>query len=438
SFVSVTQAFNTTTSMGRLTLNMLLSFAQFEREVTGERIRDKIAASKRKGMWMGGTVPLGYEPEGRTLAINAAEAETVRTIFRLYLEHGTVRRVKEESDRLRILTKRRRHPDGRQSGGRPMSRGYLYKLLGNPLYIGRIPHKGASYEGQHKPIIDQETWDAVQAGLKGNSHERSSAPRLTEPSPLIGKLFDADGHPLTPSHAVKNGRRYRYYVSRHLITGEAPTDAPAERAGWRLPAREIERIVSSAVDQLLTDRSELAGAARAAGWSVDNIPSLLDKLSALTDTAINYVDQVILGSVAVQITLSLREETGQKGPPIETTVPVTIRRRGVEQRLVLHGVHRSNVAGHTDPALVKALHRAHRWFEDLASGRADSLKAIAAREGVSDRYIGHLLPLAFLSPDLSAAILAGEQPSDLTLERLIHNIDIPLEWDDQHAQLGMS
>ena len=159
SFVSVTQQFNTTTSMGRLTLNMLLSFAQFEREVTGERIRDKIAASKQKGLWMGGLVPLGYEPNGRTLFMNKAEAETVRTLFRLYLEHGTVRQVKAEADRLALKTKIRN--GGQMRGGRPLSRGHIYKLLSNPLYVGRIAHRGKIYEGQHPAIIDAETWDRV-------------------------------------------------------------------------------------------------------------------------------------------------------------------------------------------------------------------------------------------------------------------------------------
>jgi DNA invertase Pin-like site-specific DNA recombinase len=174
SFVSVTQQFNTTSSMGRLTLNMLLSFAQFEREVTGERIRDKIAASKRKGMWMGGFVPLGYDAKDRSLVINEPEAETVRAVFRLYLEHGNVRRVKDEADRLGLATKVRKTENGRMRGGRPLSRGYIYKLLGNPLYAGRIAHKGEVYEGLHEAIIYAETWEAVQRKLAGNAHDRRS------------------------------------------------------------------------------------------------------------------------------------------------------------------------------------------------------------------------------------------------------------------------
>ncbi|MEQ9812986.1 MAG: recombinase family protein, partial [Azospirillaceae bacterium] len=437
SFVSVTQAFNTTTSMGRLTLNMLLSFAQFEREVTGERIRDKIAASKRKGMWMGGTVPLGYEPDGRTLAINQAEAETVRTIFRLYLEHGTVRRVKEETDRLGLLTKRRRYPDGRTSGGRPMSRGYLYKLLGNPLYIGRIPHKGTSYEGQHRPIIDQETWDAVQAGLKGNSHDRSSAPRLTEPSPLIGKLFDADGHPLTPSHAIKNGRRYRYYVSRHLITGEGPREATGDRMGWRLPAREIERALRESIERLLGDRGRLLDLFGEAGVPIERSSDLVTSIDAAKGFNFALIERVDLDESRISMRISLSPILSTAVPSLQIEIPISIRKRGVESKLVLDGPG-TTLSAKPDPALINAVARAHLWFEDLLSGEFETLGDIAERYGVSSRYLSNLLPLAFLAPDIATAILEGRQPIDLTAERLSKHIEIPASWDRQTRALGFS
>src|SRR5690242_3176627 len=171
SFVSVTQQFNTTSSMGRLTLNVLLSFAQFEREVTGERIRDKIAASKKKGMWMGGNVPLGYDASERTLVINPAEAETVRCIFALYGELGCVRRVKEEADRLGLRTKCTTTANGTERGGKPFSRGHLYTLLSNPIYTGRIAHKGELHPGQQPPLIDDETWVAVRDQLAANTSD---------------------------------------------------------------------------------------------------------------------------------------------------------------------------------------------------------------------------------------------------------------------------
>ncbi len=253
SFVSVTQQFNTTSSMGRLTLNMLLSFAQFEREVTGERIRDKIATSKKKGMWMGGFVPLGYDAKERTLVINEAEAENVRCIFRLYLEHGKVSRVKEEADRLRLATKVRVVENGRMRGGRPLSRGYIYKLLGNPLYAGRIAHKGEVYEGQHAAIIDAETWDTVQAKLAGNAHDRRAGNGATEPSLLAGILHDERGNRLSPSHAVKNGTRYRYYVSQALLQNR---DGDAGSI-VRIPAREIEDLVAARITALLKDSGQV-------------------------------------------------------------------------------------------------------------------------------------------------------------------------------------
>src|SRR6201998_802434 len=235
SFVSVTQQFNTTSSMGRLTLNVLLSLAQFEREVTGERIRDKIAASKKKGMWMGGNVPLGYDANERTLVINPAEAETVRRIFALYRELGCVRRVKEEADRLGLRTKCRTAANGAERGGKPFSRGHLYTLLSNPIYTGQIVHKGQLHPGQQPALIDDASWSTVQDQLAANTRDHGRKAKAAEPSLLAGVLVDARGERLTASHAIKKGRRYRYYVST-----EAGTDRPQ---GWRLAAQEIEDAV---------------------------------------------------------------------------------------------------------------------------------------------------------------------------------------------------
>jgi DNA invertase Pin-like site-specific DNA recombinase len=214
SFVSVTQQFNTTTSMGRLTLNVLLSFAQFEREVTGERIRDKIAASKKKGMWMGGMPPLGYQVRDRGLVVVDNEAETVRSIFRRYAELGSIRLLKEELDAQGIKSKCRTSISGRLWGGKPFARGALYLMLQNRIYRGEIVHKERSYPGEHTPIIDRELWDVVQARLAGNVAQRNAGGRTAQPSLLAGLLFDGEGSRMTPSHAVKKGTRYRYYVSR--------------------------------------------------------------------------------------------------------------------------------------------------------------------------------------------------------------------------------
>ena len=253
SFVAVTQQFNTTTSMGRLTLNVLLSFAQFEREVTGERIRDKIAASKRKGMWMGGVVPLGYEVCDRRLVINQAEAETVRAIFQRYLELGCVRLLKAELDRSHILSKRRTSRSGVASGGHSFSRGALYALLANPLYVGEIRHRKLRHPGQHQAIVERAVWERTQQQLQEHRVRTRSHPASSEKSPLIGRLVDEQGAGLTPSHARKGEKKYRYYVSRNCpARGELEA-----RRGWRLPARELEARVAAAVGEMLGDESAL-------------------------------------------------------------------------------------------------------------------------------------------------------------------------------------
>ncbi len=253
SFVSVTQAFNTTSSMGRLTLNVLLSFAQFEREVTGERIRDKIAASKKKGMWMGGSLPLGYDVLDRKLVVNAKEAMQVQRIFDLYLQHGNVRLLQADLRREGIVAKSR--ASDQRPGGAIMSRGALYKLLANPIYRGQIRHQGDCYIGQHEAIIDLERWDAVQTKLKTNTREhRSREKTQSSRNWLIGKLFDAAGERLSPNHCVKQGRRYRYYTSHALLSDIAEK----HRDGWRLPARGTERMVMDAAQSMLEDRAALA------------------------------------------------------------------------------------------------------------------------------------------------------------------------------------
>jgi len=219
SFVSVTQQFNTTTSMGRLMLNVLLSFAQFEREITGERIRDKIAASKKKGMWMGGPIPMGYDVKDRRLVINETDAATVRTVFRLYLEEGQVPALLERLDRERVRTADRISAKGRASGSRSFTRGHLYKLLSNPIYIGRITHKKITHPGQHEPIIDRATWEAVQTRLAGNTQgERKRRTRAETPAPVLaGLLYSEAGNRMNPSHAIKAGRRYSYYVEEVFL-----------------------------------------------------------------------------------------------------------------------------------------------------------------------------------------------------------------------------
>jgi DNA invertase Pin-like site-specific DNA recombinase len=446
SFVAVTQQFNTTTSMGRLTLNVLLSFAQFEREVTGERIRDKIAASKQKGMWMGGLVPLGYDVIDRRLMVNQSEAQKVLEIFRRYLEIGSVRLLMEELDRRDIRSKVRVARNGKMSGGNSLSRGALYVLLSNPIYIGEIRHKGIRHPGLHEPIVERELWEKTHLLLRSQAVRGGSRTKAVA-SPLMGRLFDESGQSLTPSHAVKGERRYRYYVSRNLIKGTADSGG----RGWRLPAPEIERTVAASAGQILSDRIGIATAASglaenrlpaifaaAEGWR-DRLQSELEAGAALSA----LVDRVELSETGIRLSLKVpiaetasRPAANAKELALARFFPMIVRRRGVEMRLVIEGNRAP--APRADSALLKAVARARQWSEDLLAGRAQSVVEIAERERVGSRYIRRLLRLAFLAPEIVEAIAAGDQPPELTAEALAERIDLPLLWTAQAKAVGIA
>jgi DNA invertase Pin-like site-specific DNA recombinase len=471
SFVSVTQQFNTTTSMGRLTLNVLLSFAQFEREVTSERIRDKIAASKQKGIWMGGAVPLGYDAVNRKLRIISEEAKTVLLLFELYLKLGSVRQLQEECQRLGLRTKLRTMLDGRQSGGTAFSRGHLYLILSNPLYIGRIPHRGRSYEGEHDAIIDAETWDKVQAQLAANAGRKRGRTNSKHPSLLAGLLFTAEGVPFTPSHAVNHGRRYRYYVERSLLTtgGTRGTSVGhhvdgsengLQVKGWRLPAHQIEQLVLKQVGFFLRDHAALLDGLHFKRKSPDLVSALLtraSKIAAACDMGSFASQSEIIASLVHRITvaqdkvtieierkkltarlldqetLSTSEVKDRQAIMIE--VLVRFRRRGVETKLMVLGRQKST--SEPDANLVKAVMRSHEWFGRIASGEANGLGDIARTERLCRTYVTRVLCLAFLAPEITKAILAGQQPTELTAKRLICSaLEIPLLWTDQFAFLS--
>ena len=254
SFISVTQSFNTTTSMGRLTLNMLLSFAQFEREITGERIRDKVAASKRKGIWMGGAVPLGYRVENRALHIVEEEAEFIRGLYRRYLELSSVVRLKAALDTEAALTPVRVSRSGRASGGRPFSRGHLYWILSNPIYIGRLSHKGQVHVGLHAAIVEPEVWEAIQERLQAQTVARRK-PQPDLHSFLAGKLYDDRGNRMGATYACKGSNRFRYYVSRPALVGDAKLAGSLPR----ISAPEVESTVIDAVQRLLAPPTRVGG-----------------------------------------------------------------------------------------------------------------------------------------------------------------------------------
>src|SRR6266478_2244965 len=258
--------------MGRLTLNVLLSFTQFEREVTGERIRDKIAASKRKGMWMGGVPPLGYDARDRRLLVNRAEATTVKHIYERYLELGSVRLLKGDLERREIVSKVRVSKNGARSGGRQFSRGALYELLSNPIYLGQIRHKKERHPGQHQPIVALELWENVQRRLSDQAATHRERPTKAASSPLAGKLFDESGEPLYVQGAVKGAWHYRYYVSRGLVRGWSVQD---DQRGWRVAAPELERAVRAATRQILGDRAAIAGATEELIIDASRLPSII-------------------------------------------------------------------------------------------------------------------------------------------------------------------
>jgi site-specific DNA recombinase len=450
SFVAVTQQFNTTTSMGRLTLNVLLSFAQFEREVTGERIRDKIAASKRKGMWMGGLVPLGYEVCDRQLVINPSETETVRQIFQRYCELGSVRLLKDELDRNGVRSKLRIAKNGGQSGDQSFSRGALYTLLGNPIYVGEVRHKGTRYPGQHQPIVERAVWDKTDELLHGHAARKRGKTSKSMSSPLVGKLFDESGKGLTPSHAVKGKRRYRYYVSRSLITGTANDS----KTGWRLPAAEIERSVAAAAAMVLDDRAAILTDIERSASNTNQIKSILDGASAWSgrlrseaeaaDALELLISRVELRDDGIRLSINLpigpSAKLAGQGPThlnLTRLIPMQMRRRGIEMKFVING--NSMASPRTDPALLKVIARAHCWFEDLVSGRASSMVEIGKREKVGKRYVSRIIRFAFLAPDIVEQIVKGCQPPELTAESLHGDRrQLPLAWESQHRMLGFS
>jgi DNA invertase Pin-like site-specific DNA recombinase len=429
SFVSVTQQFNTTTSMGRLTLNVLLSFAQFEREVTGERIRDKIAASKKKGMWMGGFIPLGYNLKDRQLLINFEEAKTVQHIYRRYLELGCVRLLQEELVTQGVRSKSRQ--DSVRPGGGIISRGALYKILSNPIYIGQIRHKGICHPGQHEAIIDQMLWNKVQQHMAGNAVEHKI--RLQDTAPLNNKLFDASGERLRSAHSTKRGRRYRYYASLSLLNG---TRAQAA-GGWRLPGQEIEQVVAHEANRLLKDRNAIISILQEARIAVHHIPAALAtaKNAVQSDAASlirKFVQRVELRQDSMRITFSLMQlVSGGNSSAITTRdIPMKMKRRGVEMRLVIGDTGPTRM----DSTLIKVIARAHGGWQDVLSGM--SITAIAARDGIDRGDVNKRLVLAFLAPEIVESIITGRQPADLLTEKLVRRVDLPLNWAEQKRILG--
>lgn len=432
SFVSVTQSFNTSTSMGRLTLNVLLSFAQFEREVTAERIRDKIAASKRKGLWMGGNVPIGYQPNGRTLVIHESEAQTIRTIYELYLKLGTVQSVTDEAKQLGLKSRLRVRGAGRVTGGRPFDRGHIHHILTNPIYAGRIKHRTSSYEGQHPAIIEPAVWDRVQRKLQAGSAKPRSSNSKAIASPLAGKLFDETGDRLTPTHSRKNGKRLRYYISRRLITDKSCKHPDA----WRLPAELLEEQLAKAVTDYLSDANIaeslfVVSNSTEIATLVASVGSLNNRLKTLR--AIDRVDvspgtiSCVLSATRVGDLIGL-DSSWINQECLQFERPFQMRRRGVELKL-----HLGKPLAEVDRTLVANLVRARRFLNLIIEGV--TFAEIAEREGISKRRTQDLTDLAFLSPKTLEAISLGTQPLGLTSDFLIKQ-GFSAIWSGQELQFS--
>ena len=442
SFVSVTQSFNTTTSMGRLTLNVLLSFAQFEREVGAERVRDKIAASKKKGMWMGGVCPLGFDIGNRALIVNEAEAVTVREIFDLYLKLGSVRLLQAELERRGLVSKVRTSRAGNVSGGRPVARGALYILLRNVLYIGCVGHRGEIYEGEHEAILDRGLFDRVQERMTANqaSHTKRG---LHPDGPLLGGLvWDEHGRAMRANFSVKPNKRYHYYVSQSdRVAGDDPKTI-------RVPARDLERIVIDRLVALLVDRSallDLLGHSAGAGAAENAFSTAGRSAAALAGSDATKARKVLRGLVSKVVinegaiglelcrlsVLGLSEDSGPARHRLD--VPCQVYRRAREVRLTIPG---PPTASRRDPGLIKLIVRAWEARRAFEAAEGLSLVEVAKARATHPDYFATLVKLGYLAPSIAHEILHGRQPQTLTRQKLARVRNLPISWPEQHDLLA--
>ncbi len=456
SFVSVTQAFNTTTSMGRLTLNVLLSFAQFEREVTGERIRDKIAASKKKGMWMGGLPPLGFDVQERKLVVNEKEAETVRHIFGRYCILGSVRELQRELEIGKIVSKARIAADGTSYGGKPFSRGALYQLLQNKIYIGLTTHRGEAYPGEHPAILDNDLWEKTQELLDSNRVGRRALEKNVSKR-LTGIVFDTSGEAMTPSHASKKGIRYRYYISKSLTTNSKEEHPEAQR----IPAILLEDLVIKRIKEFLKEPKGLSQALPQAYQSAafqmhldEGAEKLLAKLeqnsaTCWSDVIPNFLTRVQVHRDRVEMQLNSQafaqaifgdkaasaSDDDAEDDEITLTISATLKRTGKELRFAI------TVAADEatpDQSLIRLLQRAHALQLAIEQSGSASIEEIASLQNMTPSYATRLMRLNFLDPDIVAAIFDGKQPVELSAKRLMKDTRYPLGWHEQRIALGFA
>ena len=450
SFVSVTQAFNTTTSMGRLTLNVLLSFAQFEREVTGERIRDKIAASKKKGMWIGGVVPLGYDVKDRKLVANEGEAKQVRHMFERYLALGTVVALHEELVARGVVSKLRTSAGGRRTGGIHFTHGALCHLIQNRTYVGEVHHRGQHYPGEHTGIIDPDLFELAQRQHGENRVARKHGRNIIDPSLLTGLLFDSVGRRMTPKHACKGSRRYRYYLSQADL---ARSNEPV----LRVPAGEVEQAIVDQLAAALTDPDLLHRLIERCGDEdvpIRQIRSMLDDLVSRLLHGSKAERRLMLHTVVRRIELhsdrmevvarvpALCEQTGgaasfeggSNSLELPLTIPISTLRAGGEVRLLLLPSPRSG-NGRQDASLIALVAKAWTAREAITAPGV-TVDEAAAGMGLKADYFRVLVRISFLAPDILAAILEGRQSGTFTRQKLARMTDLPFEWGAQRRVLG--
>jgi site-specific DNA recombinase len=428
SFVSVTQSFNTTSSMGRLTLNVLLSFAQFEREVIGERVRDKISASKRKGLWMGGTVPLGYASIKKKLVVVPEEAASVRAIFQRYLELGTVRALAEDLDRRGIRTKPRALANGRSHGGIRFGVGPLAYFLKNRFYVGEVVYRGEAHRGEHEPIIEPDLFEAVQVKLKGAAVDRRLRLKAS-PALLAGHIFDDRGNRMTPTHTNKLGVRYRYYVSHPLMQKR------------RLDAGNVSRVAAPEIEAVVVEELRERFGADDSG----KLPSDLDDRNLIE----HYLERIVVKAQAIEIHVAAEtEQSGEtaqgnvSATEVEEPVPATVSvpwsaAAFSEVKGILHApAHRpATLNSETRDALLTAIAKARSWIDGLVEGSIASFAEIAKQEGKVERHIRLLCPIAFVSPRIIAAIMDSSASADLNVTELAQ--PLAHSWNQQESRIGL-
>jgi site-specific DNA recombinase len=435
SFVSVTQAFNTTTSMGRLTLNVLLSFAQFEREVTGERIRDKIAASKKKGLWMGGPAPLGYQVIERKLVPVPEEAERVRTIMRRYIASTSANQLIAQLEAERIKTKVQHRTSGPHKGGIPFKRGSLFHLLANPIYRGKIVHKGKVFDGEHEPIVDEDLWNAVQARLQQKAPPRKRKTNDPQEAMLRGLLIDPEGRTMVPTYTKKRTRRYAYYETRKDLAAKKGATAPT-----RIAQSTIERHIISHLTALLDDEHALRrltnleeASQLTALFDAARLRRLeLEHPATRDETVQSLIAGIAFGTSNLRISINLLALGSQGEKPLDLPLPERKPFREVKLR-----IDSTAISNRTDRKLVSLIAEAMEARELVLASPELSLNQLGKREARCRTQLGKLLKLSWLSPRIVEAIIDGRLPSRLDRRALLE-ADLPTCWRAQERMLGFA